>query len=330
MKKIIYTALFFATFLISSCGDESTDTEMTDSSPNTPENQAPIPTEEVEEEIDIEGEIVSGDFPSATGQLLFENETDDLEIVAGTPIVISFEASEMPEGVYAQIVSTDGTAISDGFFEITEIDTSEFSDTFFTFNVEVGDQISTGSFGIRYTVFNGDLVAEPEVVAITVNQRITPTQIIGRWSLVIDEDIEQVTITCINGTSFEIEDSTITSEDIFIIEFNNDGTYEEISQTTIRDLDFNASAEECTAIYSPEESFNDIERGTWSFNESTTELSIIVTEIDDLIDDTNDEIIPESERELTTAFAGIRNNGNTLTLTVIDEEGAFSSVFEKL
>ena len=334
MKKIIYTFLFISAFLISSCSDENEDTN-----PQQPteENQNPnqgeeIPeeiSEEVSEEVEIEGDMNTGTFPSATGQLTFENESEKIDIIPENSITIAFQTDNIPDGVYAQIVTAEGTPIDDVFFNITTIGTADFSDTFFTFDVSVGDQISTGTFFIKYAIYQGDNVADSEIVCITVNQSISRPDIVGRWELVINDVPELITINCNNGTTFETVDF-INISDSVIIEFNDDGTYETENLFTSRDLDFTASAQECTAVFFLEESFDEILKGTWSFDNSTNELFIINTEVDDLIDDANDEIIPESERSTDINIAGIRNNGNTLILTINTEEGTFSSTYNKL
>lgn len=331
MKKIIYILLFISAFLISSCSDENEDTNQQQP---TEENQNPNPSEEVpeevSEEIEIDGDMNTGTFPSAAGQLTFVNENEKIDIIPGNSITIAFETDSMPDGAYAQIVTAEGAPVNDVFFDITTIGTVDFSDTFFTFDVTIGDQISTGTFFIKYTIYQGDNVADSESVCVTINESISRSDIVGRWNLITNDVPEQTTINCNNGTAFETDDFIATEADTFIIEFNDDGTYEIENKFTFRDLDFTASAQECTAVYSPEESFDEIQKGTWSFDNSTNELLIINTEVDDLIDDANDEIIPESERSTDRNIAGIRNNGNTLILVSNNEEGTFSNTFSKL
>lgn len=331
MKKIVYTLLFISAFLISSCSDENEDTNPQQVTEN---NQNPTPGEEVpgeaSEEVEIDGDMNTGAFPSAAGQLTFENENEKIDIIPGNSITIAFETDNIPDGVYAQIVTAEGTPIDDVFFNITTIGTVDFSDTFFTFDVTIGDQISTGTFFIKYAIYQGDNVADSELVCITINERISRADIVGRWNLITNDVPEKTTINCNDGTTFETDDFIAISGDTFIVEFNDDGTYEIENKFTFRDLDFTASTQECTAIYSPEESFDEIQKGTWSFDNSTNELLIINTEVDDLIDDANDEIIPESERSTDRNIAGIRNNGNTLILVSNNGEGTFSDTFSKL
>ena len=197
-----------------------------------------------------------------------------------------------------------------------------FVDGDYQIDIDFDNTFPPGKFcGVLCIYDSANNISQPITVCVEVEAWGGNASLVGTWIESDDNDNDDTTsVICNNNEQINVPyDETVRQDSEITLSANGD--FEILNDEDYRTIDYTASAEVCSAVYS-EEVFKDKyrETGKWAFNEDNQTLSVVGFAIVDLLDPSESEEFPEGE--LLLQSAKVQLNGNTLILTeTYTEEG---------
>lgn len=254
--------------------------------------------------------------------------------VQSTGFNLRFSTSETTvAGAYLQFTDTDNNAASSYFdipvssFEQAKkakaktTTRSAFSkkntlnDDDYEIDIDFDNDFPPGKFcGILCIYDSENNVSEPITICVEVEAWGGNASIVGTWiEADVSENDDTTLIFCNNDTQINVPYDEIINENLRVT-FLANGDFEVADKSEYKVLDYLASAESCSAVYSDEIIQYDFkEIGKWAYNETDNTLSVVAFSFEDLI--TPEESIDFPEGILLLQGAKVQLNGNTLILT---------------
>lgn len=316
MKKfsIALSALFLCISI--SCNDDnnvsgSGSQEVADQQNALEDNKTDVAT--LENGIIIDGATKeSGNPPSPNSNLDFNISNNSQKGFQSSGFDIKFSSNADVAGAYIRFKDVDGNATSDyfnvpassfgasfsnkGSFANSAIIDKKIESTSLVsknsesvINVDLKTTVPAGEFCYDICIYdNQNNVSTIETVCVTIEAWGGNAQLVGKWRLEEITDFDDTfDIDCNNGGTINVSESNIISQDILVY-FNEDGSYNDSQKGETGILDYNASVETCTVVYTPDTEKMDEERfGNWAFEEDDNRITIVLFSIKDLLDSNN-------------------------------------------
>ncbi len=305
LEYLLIAALLGFIFSCSSDDSENNDIS-TEDAEQLESNQ--LEADEVSAHVIIPGASkISGNPPTPNGAISLDVSNSTSTAFLGEGFNISFSSNGSPVGAYIQIQSNDGTAAGE-YFDVNIAANSSGKAGKATFlnhshnkisggksknddteiNVDFGLEIPPGQFCYEICVYDeAGNISEPQEVCVTVESWGGMDDMEGDWLMVREERMENgqsvvfetgqeacydYVFECANGQVLEAEEcyTRISGE----VRINSDGSYRADFQGSDRWLDYEASYQDCQAVYS-DETFEDISEGQWAFVSGSNRLTIV-------------------------------------------------------
>ncbi|UOB15989.1 hypothetical protein [Abyssalbus ytuae] len=353
-----YALLFSGLFLFSCSSDDSS---------NNPDQESeeientPIESSEVVSKILIEGATKEAGTPPTP------NEAISFEVVSGTSALqtegfdIAINSDTELTGAYLQIKNVDGE-VANEYFDIDfsalsgksvpqHIKKRSVKKTVQAIEVEADVEIDVdfetslepGTFCYVICVYdaNGNISA-PQEVCITVESWGGKNDLVAVWNLEKEEETYmEETYSYIVGeeicddynSNFSCEDDTIVEYqycglvDSGTLNLKVDGTYVYETSGYENELDYEASVNECKAIYVKVEDYY-WTKGYWAYNAEKEEIYIVRYEYIDRYGDEEYSGTYE-EGDAYVGSAKVILSGNSLIILEEDIDSSYKSYFNK-
>ena len=254
----------------------------------------------------------SGNPPSPNSNLDFNITSDSQKGFQSSGFDIKFSSNADVAGAYIRFKDVDGNVTADYF----DVPASSFGTSFSNkgsfanssiinkkiesttlvnknsetvINVDLKTTVPAGEFCYDICLYDSqNNVSTIETVCVTIEAWGGNAQLVGKWKLEEITDIDDTfDIDCNNGGTINVLESNIISQDILVY-FNEDGSYNDSQKGETVYLDYSASAETCTVVYSTDSEKMDEERyGNWAFDEDDNRITIVLFSIKDLLDSNN-------------------------------------------
>lgn len=355
MKKTLLCLTMSAFFAVISCSkdDDSVNQDL--------ENAA---TEDVNlSAADVSGNIIitgatkkEGSAPAPNGDIAFTIDTKEQSAFQKNGFDITLQASEDYAGAY--LVLKDENGMASEYFDIPKgagqkafktqkrnflkSSVRKMNDTEVEIDVDFNN-VPPGNFCYLICVYNeSGAVSEPSEVCVEVEAWGGNSAVVGEWSFqkstyededgievdeVGTEECDASIIFCENQEEINVDqaycDTTIFGDLIF----KEDGTYSYKDQTKYRNLDFEASRENCEARFEEEAIENSSSVGNWAFDEEENILTLVEFEY---IEDGEKEVYEDGYLLFND---GVKISGNSLEFFGSEvyegEVESYSSIFVK-
>ncbi|WP_298536444.1 hypothetical protein [uncultured Algibacter sp.] len=347
MKIFKFTLItVFFSFLTYSCSSDDTssgggETELADQQNALEEDIIAVST--LESGIEIAGAIKnSGTPPQPNSDINLNVATSEFGAIQNTGFNLTFSTTETEvAGAYLQFTDTGNTAAS-SYFDIpvssfnqarrTKVKSTTRSsfvknnasliDGDYQIDIDFDDTFPPGKFcGILCIYDSQNNISQPITICIEVEAWGGNASLLGTWiESDVSEDNDTTQVTCNNDSQINVPYDEIINEEV-IATFSSNGSFEVNINEEYKMLDYLATAESCSAIYSDQiTKDNHKEIGKWAYNEDDNTLSIVAFSFIDLLNPDESEEFPEGE--LLLQSAKVQLNGNTLVLTeTYTEEG---------
>lgn len=254
----------------------------------------------------------SGNPPSPNSNLDFNITSNSQKGFQSSGFDIKFSSNADVAGAYIRFKDVDGNVTADYF----DVPASSFGTSFSNkgsfanssiinkkiesttlvnknsetvINVDLKTTVPAGEFCYDICLYDSqNNVSTIETVCVTIEAWGGNAQLVGKWKLEEITDIDDTfDIDCNNGGTINVLESNIISQDILVY-FNEDGSYNDSQKGETVYLDYSASAETCTVVYSTDSEKMDEERyGNWAFDEDDNRITIVLFSIKDLLDSNN-------------------------------------------
>ncbi len=279
-----------------------------DSSPSDEGNEVAINQEEetvldpanVSQGITIEGATRNtGNPPTPNGQVNFTLDNTAQSAFLNSGFDITFNAPANFAGTYIQIVNNGDVAgdyldVPSTAIRSTKKHTSVFSksskmdDNEVEIDVDFGDAIPPGKFCYIICIYDQEgNISDPVEVCVEVEAWAGNPALVGTWNYTKqiengvtilpgeESDCASATVTCTNNDEIVVENAYCYLLDAFKLTINSDGTYEYRSDDTERYLDFQASGENCEAVFSEGGSGYYVSKGKWAYDEEEGRMTLV-------------------------------------------------------
>ncbi len=279
---------------------------------------------------------------------------------------VSINSNANITGAYLQFKSNDGQ-VSDSYYDVdlnANSTTSKTTRNLFkskklkssifskqvddaTLDVDFNLNIEPGTFCYVICVYDAEgNISAPEEVCVTVESWGGNSDVVGKWNftkreetlneetstlLVGEEDCNEFTsFFCDSQEEIEVSFYCYITGDAFI-RFNDNGTFEFASNDTSKNLNQDATAAACNAIY---DEFEDSSSGSgqWAYNSDTETFILVIYEVEyNYNGQTQTYTYEPGEAEAFVETDGLKVEGNKLTYEeVIEEEGyGYKVYYEK-
>ncbi len=305
IKLLLLSSLFIGA--ISCSSDDSSDDNGNDVAINQ-EEETVLNPEDVSEGITIEGATRNtGNPPTPNGQINFTMDNTTQSAFLNSGFDISFDAPANYAGAYIQIINDTNSANdyldvpsnslvtpqsqnqSGIFSKATKMTDGEVE-----IDVDFGDAIPPGKFCYIICIYDdAGNISDPVEVCVEVEAWGGNPALVGTWNYTKqiengvtilpgeESDCGSTTISCVNGAELEIENAYCYVLDTFKLTINNDGTYNYRSDDTEKPFNFQASAENCEAVFSAEQSSYYISKGKWAYDEEEGKMTLVEFEYEE-------------------------------------------------
>ncbi|UZO80745.1 hypothetical protein NBT05_17630 [Aquimarina sp. ERC-38] len=357
MKKTLLCLTMSAFLTVISCGDDADNVDQ--DLENAALEDVALEASDVLSNLIIEGaEKKAGSAPAPTGTASFTIATKKQSAFQKNGFDIELQAPENYAGAY--LVVKDESGVASGYFDIpkganfrNKAKTSKkrnflkssiqkMDENTIEIDVDFND-VPPGQFCYLLCIYTEDgAVSEPSEICVEVEAWGGNSAIIGEWAFQkstynyddendIDEvgveDCDERTVFCDNEEEIIVEkaycDTTIFGD----LTFKEDGTYIFVDQTKFKNLDYEATRENCEARYEEEGIENTTSIGNWAYNEEENILTLVEFTY---IEDDEEETYTDGELLFNDS---LKISGNSLEFFGSEEfEGeleTFSSVFVK-
>lgn len=343
--KLSVIAVFFSCLTYSCSSDDSSESGGGDSELANQQNQqeeSSVALATIETGVDVVGATKNtGAPPQPNSNINLTVASSQFEAVQSAGFNLRFSTTETTvAGAYLQFTDSDNNATSSYFdipvssFEQAKRTKAKqtsrgvfsknnaFVDGDYQIDIDFDNTFPPGKFcGVLCIYDSANNISQPITVCVEVEAWGGNASLVGTWIESDDNDNDDTTsVTCNNNEQINVSyDETVRQDSEITLSANGD--FEILNDEEYRTIDYTASAEVCSAVYS-EEVFKDKyrETGKWAFNEDNQTLSVVGFAIVDLLDPSESEEFPEGE--LLLQSAKVQLNGNTLILTeTYTEEG---------
>ncbi len=303
--------------LVASCSKDETNDSVDGIDQESKEiRETPIAIAQVTSGVTVQsGSVKDGMPPAPTGQLDISMDTDDQLGYLDAGFNIRVSSTGAPTGAYIVFKDKDGNA-QDSYFDVDLSGTGDKKST-----------QRRKKFGANTSIFNKDGAEEQEIRVVFENTIPTGTfcydlclydaagnisqivtrcvvidkwggndSVVGEWKFeatyengeLIDESSNEDEFPCVNGGSVLAEYANIVTDN-WILAFEADGDYYEEYEYQAYNIDYEATTNECTAIYETEiYGYHDRYLGKWAYN-TVDGLSVVDFAYTDLLDPTENE-----------------------------------------
>ncbi|GAA4272138.1 hypothetical protein U6A24_11580 [Aquimarina gracilis] len=349
MKKL--NLFLFSSLLLGaiSCGsDDESPADLTQVDPNPVEDMV-IDVNTASQGISVNGATrVTGNAPTPNGNISFETSATEQSAFLSNGFDIRLNVPDTYAGAYLQVVE-NGTAASDyldipnlafgasnatrtkkhGMFKNTP---AKMNDNEVTIDVNFAETLPPGQFCYFLCIYDdAGNISEPVEVCVEVEAWGGNNNLVGTWNYtksveegvttnIGDADCEAYEqFGCNNNETITIEDAYCFTLNSLPIIFNADGTYSFEEKFSVRDIDFNATAETCTPTFKEEdETYSS--RGNWAYDEEEKKLTLIEFSY---VETSNGETFEGTEENGYVIFSGtITLSGSELVISeTFNEDG---------
>lgn len=362
MKKIKLLLWCFVAINFYSCSseeaDESNKTAEQDEQLNSAEDEL-LSVNAVTEDIVIQGANKVNGSPTPNGDITFSLDYTKQSAFQGAGFDIEFEAPQNFAGVYIQLKDENGMA--DSYFDVPESAIENYYgkslvnkknkgvrhrrsrvkkiDSDKTLEVNFGDNITAGTFCYLICVYDTNgYISAPSEVCVTVESWAGNSALVGEWDFtkevengieivvgVEDCESESYTLSCISGEALSATFEDCYTIDSLEIKFNADGSYSFESKNSYKELDYDASENNCSVVYS-EENDSYKSSGNWAFNEEENKITLVEFNYEETYDgetevgvEPNGYLLLDGKIEIT---------GNTFKITEKDSYDGIEEIYE--
>ncbi|TPN83529.1 hypothetical protein [Aquimarina algicola] len=364
MKTLqLYLCLSICMAIIS-CSSDDSDSNSGDltSVESNPQEETVLEASLVSKGISVRGaERKAGTPPTPNGNISFTLENNENQSAfLNSGFDIDFNAPDSYAGAYLQIKSGEETAADyldiprDALFRSASnnkrfLKSGKEDEGEFGFDVDFSNDIPPGKFCYIICIYddNGN-ISNPVEVCVEVEAWGGNINFAGDWNYTkqIENDNTTIslgeeecdnftrTISCTDSTeSVTVDKDYCTIIDSLIITFNEDGTYEYTTKDRNTRIDFNATQDACSAVYTSEEKETYMSKGKWAYDEEEKKLTLV--EFEYIIrNETTQEVEEGLEEDGDLVFDGtITLSGSEFTLKEVytdgDETESYEYFFEK-
>lgn len=312
---------------------------------------APVALANLNSGISIDGATRNdGAPPQPNSDLNLAVASNNVGAVQNSGFNLKFSTSEAVAGAYLQFQDTDNTSASNYF----DIPVSSFTqnkvvktkdkrasknsvfsksvsatDGEYEIDIDFDDSFPPGNFcGVLCIYDSANNISQPITVCVEVEAWGGNATIVGKWEMVDSsgDDEEDDEINCTNGgTVSAIYYQTI--DESLVITFDSNGNFELLEDEEYEELDWEASANSCTAVYYSETEYEDSkETGKWAYNETAKTLTIVSFRYEDFIDDYT-ENYPNGELVLDSAKVEFVGGKLKITSSYTEEGVTYTEVY---
>lgn len=295
-----------------------------------------IAVSSLESGIAIEGATKNSGTPPQPNSNINLNVADSqFGAVQNTGFNLKFSTTETEvAGAYIQFTDTDNNAALNYFdIPVSNFEQARRSKTKSTtrrsfsknivsnvdgdyqIDIDFNDAFPPGKFcGVLCIYDSQNNISQPITICVEVEAWGGNASLVGTWvESDVSEDDDTTQVTCNNDSQINVQYDQIIKEEV-IATFSANGNFEVTINEEYKMLDYNATADNCSATYSDEVTQdNHKEIGKWAYNEEDNTLSIVAFSFIDIINPAASEEFPDGE--LLLQSAKVQLNGNTLVLT---------------
>ncbi|GAA3618369.1 hypothetical protein [Flavivirga jejuensis] len=355
--KILKTTLLLVIIscLTYSCSKDSTanEEEILADQQNELE-EANIPLEDLNSGISIDGATKNaGTPPQPTGDVNIEISSDKAEAFQKAGFNLKFSTTETDiAGAYLLFKDSDNNTASDYFdIPVSELTTYNKSgdtkgnnsskknllfksnnslvDGDYEIDVNFGDSFPPGKFCADLCIYDQENnISQIVTVCVEVEAWGGNASIVGEWLLEEESfDNGEYTIVCENEESIEADYSQVIKDEI-IFNVDNNGDFYVTYYEEYKDLDYEASRTNCSAIYSDDiEKYNDKETGKWAYNETNSTLTLVSFKYEDFIEPQYSEDYPNGELLFEGDKVEIIDGKLVITSTYTEGDETYTDIF---
>ncbi len=344
MKKVnlLITLLIVSCISLSSCSSDDNNNETPDT--ENPDNTDPseITAATLTDGVTIDGATLqSGTPPAPNGALDFQISTSKQEAFLTSGFNISFTSTDQIAGAYLQFKDIEGNN-ANGYYDVpasafgdsdgikssgnsgkkkAKQSTSKNEEENLIIDVDFEDTIPVGSFCYVICLYddNGN-ISQIQEVCVDIEAWGGNSSIVGEWIHVEDTETPNLTnITCDNQEVINDVPLSIINKEEWLFVLNEDGSYYEIYDDEIQNLNLIKSQETCTKVYKDD---NEKEKfsGKWSYNNETETFTAIDFKYEDLLNPSQNQEYPDGD----VYFEGVKIElkDGFLIITETYEEGS--------
>ncbi|WP_235183514.1 hypothetical protein [Cellulophaga geojensis] len=292
MKKInIMIVCFLALNFFSCSSDDDSSSKNNDAEINAQEDE-PLEINSVSSALIIEGATKKTGTLTPTGGLEFTMDYSKQSAFQKNGFEIEFNSASNYTGGYIQLKDENGMA--DSYFDVPRDEIyvsgkgeqtkknrgflkgkSAGKENDATIEVNLDESVTAGTFCYVICLYDAQgNISEPTEVCVTVEAWGGNSDLVGTWNFTKDiEDGKETKVNEVKCYSFnadicEIETAVNNCETInsLKLELNNDGTYELNEASIEESIDWDASNQNCQAIYE-ESNYTYKAIGKWAYSE---------------------------------------------------------------
>ncbi|MEW4922780.1 hypothetical protein [Algibacter sp. 2305UL17-15] len=192
------------------------------------------------------------------------------------------------------------------------------TDNEYEIDIDFGDAIPAGQFCSDLCLYDSENnVSQIVTVCIEVEAWGGNASIVGTWKVVeTTGDDDNTQISCTNGQTVEVPYEEVIYEE-YILNFENNGDFYYTDKSEYNYLDYQASAESCSGVYSDVESEENDEKytGKWAYNEDELLLTLITFKYEDFLNPQYNEDFTNGEILFDGSSGKVEVVGNKLIFT---------------
>jgi hypothetical protein len=312
MKIIFRTAVIAALLVTASCSKDNNDTKAEQSEEQAEQlEKTPLEANTVSDNVLIQGGTKKVGVPPTPNEaisLSIANTGKTALLNEGFKLSLNSDASIT--GAYLRFKEADGE-VADSYYEIDltanaasgkRLSFSKSNRKHGTFSTAKNDVsvldvdfttlIEPGTFCYEICVFDADgNISAPQEVCATVESWGGNAEIVGSWDMTKQEYTEEgVKIEEVVGEEFCYDDSIqCDDQEIFEfqicsttelgnISFKADGSFTTDFKGVENALQYEASWEQCQAIFGEDEEYLDRYKGFWAYSSTTSKLTLVAYE----------------------------------------------------
>ncbi|NMH86510.1 hypothetical protein [Flavivirga algicola] len=313
--------------------------------------EAPVPVENLNSDISIEGATKNqGTPPAPNSSLNLEISSDKAEAFQSSGFNLKFSSTETNiAGAYLLFKDADNNTASD-YFDIPvssfktnksggtkENQSSKKNPLFKNNNLIDGEYEIDVDFDNTFPPgkFCGDLciydeennISQIVTVCVEVEAWGGNATIVGEWILEESTDGDKYTVNCENQETVEADYNQIIKEEA-ILSIESNGSFYLTEYEEYKSLNFEASSTNCEAVYFDEVEKYDIkETGKWAYNETDNTLTLISFKYEDFIESQYSEDYANGDLILESGKVEFLNGKLIVTETYTDGNETYTDTF---
>jgi hypothetical protein len=206
-------------------------------------------------------------------------------------------------------------------------------DSEYEIDIDFDSSFPPGKFcGVLCIYDSASNISQPISICVEVEAWGGNANIVGKWNMIESSDDDTTTIDCTNSQTINVPYEETIKDDL-IISFLEDGSFLLTEKGEYKYIDYDASANSCSAVYSNEIDKDDIkESGQWAFNEIENTLTVVSFKYEDFLEPQYNEVYPNGDLILESATANIVNGKLVISETYIDNNQTYTDeyIFERI